>query len=103
MAVLFVDETNRKSIIMKAIVVSEFGSPERLQLKEVADPIPGAGEVVVAIRAAGVNPVETYRRSGKPPYHSGELPYTPGTDGAGEIVAVGAGVSRWNIGDSTLR
>jgi NADPH2:quinone reductase len=84
---------------MKAIVVSEYGAPDVLQLQEVADPTPGAGEVVVKIGAAGVNPVETYKRSGTPPYNSGPLPYTPGTDGAGEIVAVGEGVEKWKIGD----
>ena len=84
---------------MKAIVVSEFGEPEVLQLQDVPDLVPGEGEVVVQIRAAGVNPVETYRRAGTPPYNAGPMPYTPGTDGAGEVVALGAGVSKWKIGD----
>src|SRR5579871_1192251 len=83
---------------MKAIVVSEFGGPERLQLREVPDPQPGPGQLVVRIRAAGVNPVETYIRSGtyasKP-----QLPYTPGADGAGEVLRVGQGVSRFKAGD----
>ena len=83
---------------MKAIVVREFGGPEVLKLEEVPAPKPGAGQVVVRIKAAGVNPADTYMRSGnysqKPP-----LPYTPGTDGAGVIESVGAGVTRVKTGD----
>ncbi len=74
---------------MQAIRVRAFGGPEVLRLEEVDDPRPGAGEVVVRLRAAGVNPVETYVRSGgyaRLP----ALPYIPGSDGAGEVVAVGA-------------
>ena len=73
---------------MKAIRVHAFGGPEQLRLEDVPEPKPGPEQVVVKIHAAGVNPVETYIRTGthavKP-----ELPYTPGGDGAGEIVAVG--------------
>jgi NADPH2:quinone reductase len=77
---------------MKAIRVHEFGAPEVLVLKDVAEPVPGDGEVLVEVRAVGVNPVETYIRAGvyanKP-----TPPYTPGTDGAGVVVGVGPGVS----------
>ena len=82
---------------MKAIRVHEFGDPEVMQLDEVADLTPGPSQVVVRMHAAGVNPVETYIRSGiypKPP-----TPYTPGSDGAGVIEAVGEGVSRVAVGD----
>ncbi len=82
---------------MKTIRVHQFGDPEVLQLADVPDLAAGAGQVVVRVHAAGVNPVETYIRSGKyaklPP-----LPYTPGTDGAGVIAQVGAGVDGWRIG-----
>lgn len=84
---------------MKAIIVSEFGGPEVLKLQETPDPQPQNGQVVVKIGAAGINPVEIYKRAGTPPYNSGPLPYTPGTDGAGEIVGLGEGVSNWKIGD----
>ncbi len=83
---------------MKAIIVHNYGAPEVLQIEEVADPIPSRGHVVVKIFAAGVNPVETYKRAGTPPYNLGPLPFTPGSDGAGEIAALGEGVSRWEIG-----
>lgn len=74
---------------MKAIVVQEPGGPEVLRVEEVPDPTPSGKQVVVKIGAAGVNPFETLRRAGTPPYHTGAFPYTPGCDGAGEIVAVG--------------
>ena len=83
---------------MKAIVVREFGGPEVMKLEEVPDPIPGAGQVLITVRAVGVNPVDTYIRSGtyarKP-----ALPYVPGTDIGGVVQAVGAGVSRVAPGD----
>ena len=83
---------------MKAIRVHEFGGPEVLKLEEVATPKPSAGEVLVRIHAAGVNPYDTYMRAGtyavKP-----ALPYTPGSDGAGVVEAVGEGVKKVKRGD----
>ena len=83
---------------MKAIRVHEFGGPEVMKLEEVADLVPGPGQVVVRLHAAGVNPVESYIRTGtyaiKP-----ALPYTPGNDGAGVVAAVGKGVTRVKLGD----
>jgi NADPH2:quinone reductase len=76
---------------MKAIRVRAFGEAEVLQAISVPDPTPGPGQVVVRIAAAGVNPVETYVRSGKYA-RLPELPYTPGSDGAGIIFQVGSGV-----------
>ena len=83
---------------MKAIRVAQFGEPEVLKLVEVADLVPGPGQVLVRIHAAGVNPVETYIRSGKYA-RLPDLPYTPGTDGAGTIAAVSPGVAPWKVGD----
>jgi NADPH2:quinone reductase len=78
---------------MKAIVVHEFGGPEVLRLEEISTPRPAAGQVLVRVHAAGVNPYDTYMRNGtyaiKPP-----LPYTPGSDGAGVVEAVGEGVTQ---------
>ncbi|HYG82888.1 MAG TPA: alcohol dehydrogenase catalytic domain-containing protein, partial [Pyrinomonadaceae bacterium] len=78
---------------MKAIRVHEFGGPEALRVEDVAEPRPGAGQVVVRVRAAGVNPVDTYIRSGAHAVRP-SLPYTPGLDAAGEVEAVGEGVTR---------
>ena len=82
---------------MKAIRVHQFGGPEVLTLEDVPDPEPAAGQVVVAIRAVGVNPVETYIRKGI--YGPKEFPYTPGADAAGVVESVGPGVSRFKPGD----
>lgn len=83
---------------MKAIRVHKFGGPEALQLEEIPTPKPGAGQMLVRVRAAGVNPVDTYIRSGayaaKP-----ALPYTPGKDAAGIIETVGSEVRQIKPGD----
>src|ERR1700743_3510629 len=83
---------------MKAILVPEFGGPEVLKHEEIPTPKPSAGEVLVRIHAAGVNPYDTYMRAGtyavKP-----ALPYIPGSDGAGTVEAVGPGVKKVKDGD----
>ena len=71
---------------MRAIRVHEFGAPERLTLEEVPDPVASDDQVLVSVAAAGVNPVETYVRSGAYAALPG-LPYTPGSDAAGVLVA----------------
>jgi NADPH:quinone reductase len=83
---------------MKAIRVHEFGGPEVLHLEDVPDPTAGRAQAVVRIRAAGVNPVDAYIHTGT---HARKpaLPYTPGFDGAGEIVAVGDGLDGFAVGD----
>jgi NADPH2:quinone reductase len=79
--------------------VAAFGGPETLELREVEDPrAPGPGEVRVRIRAVGVNPVDTYVRAGQ--YgDSVKPPYTPGSDAAGVVEAVGEGGRRVRPGD----
>ncbi len=83
---------------MKAIRAHEYGGPAVMKIEDVPDPKAGPGEVVVRVRAAGINPVDAYILSGtyprKPP-----LPYTPGQDGAGEVESVGAGVTEVKAGD----
>lgn len=83
---------------MKAIRVNTFGSPEVMVLEEVGDLVPGPGQVVVNVKAAGVNPVDTYIRSGLYA-HAPAPPYTPGIDGAGVISAVGPEVKHRRVGD----
>jgi len=82
---------------MKAIRVHEFGGPEALRLEEIADPQPGPGQVLVKVEAVGINPVDTYIRSGS--YGKRPLPYTPGSDAAGVVEAVGEGVTTVKAGD----
>jgi NADPH:quinone reductase len=83
---------------MKAIQVHEFGGPEVMKLEDVPELQAGPGQVAVRIHAVGVNPVDVYIRGGmyarKPP-----LPYTPGSDAAGEVVAIGEGVRGVKVGD----
>jgi NADPH:quinone reductase len=83
---------------MNAILVHQFGDPSVMKLKVVPDPSAGAGHVLVDIKAAGVNPVDTYIRSGQyaslPP-----LPYTPGSDAAGVVAAIGGDVRDFKAGD----
>ena len=83
---------------MKAIQVYQFGGPEVLAVHEVPTPKPGPGEVLVRVRAAGVNPYDTYMRNGAYPVKPA-LPYTPGSDAAGMIEAVGGGVTKVKPGD----
>ena len=82
---------------MKAIRVHEFGGPETLRVEEVADPQPGPGQVVVKVKAVGVNPVDTYIRSGG--YGKRPLPYTPGSDAAGTVESIGEGITTVKTGD----
>ena len=83
---------------MKAIRVHEAGGPDVLKLEDVPDPVPGAGQVLVRVHAAGVNPVDTYLRSGTQG-RTPTLPYTPGTDGAGIVEALGADTAGIHVGD----
>ena len=83
---------------MKAIVVHEYGEPEVMKVEEVAEPEPVASQVLVRVEAAGVNPVDTYLRTGIHA-HAPKLPYTPGKDAAGIVEAVGAEVTKFKAGD----
>src|SRR5215467_3676578 len=83
---------------MKAILVREHGGPEALKLEDLPDPKPNAEQVVVRLKAVGVNPVDVYIRSGayarKP-----SLPFIPGSDAAGEVESVGSNVKQYKAGD----
>jgi NADPH2:quinone reductase len=81
---------------MRGIRVEATGGPEVLRLAELAEPAPGAGEVLVRVAAAGLNYIDTYHRGGLYPM---PLPFTPGMEGAGTVVALGEGVTRLAVGD----
>ena len=83
---------------MKAILVKQFGGPEVLQVEEVPVPDPRRDEVLVRVVAAGVNPVDTYIRSGSYQRLPG-LPYCPGIDGAGIVESASPGVGSLSPGD----
>ncbi len=82
---------------MKAIVVSEFGEPRVLKIGEVPAPIPSPKQVLVRMKAVGVNPVDTYVRAGIRGPRS--FPYTPGSDGAGVVEQIGAEVKKVSLGE----
>lgn len=83
---------------MKAIRVHQFGAPEVMRLEDTEDLKPQAGQVLVQVKAVGVNPVDTYIRAGayarKP-----ALPFTPGSDAAGIVAEIGVGVEKVKVGD----
>ena len=83
---------------MQAIVVREYGEPEVMKLEETPIPEVGVSYVLVRIKAAGVNPVDTYVRQGNHP-STPPLPFTPGKDAAGIVDAVGTEVSKVAVGD----
>ena len=81
---------------MWGIQMDRTGGPEVLEWRELPDPTPAAGQVVVEVAAAGLNFIDTYQRSGLYPV---ALPYTLGLEGAGTVVAVGEGVSSLAVGN----
>jgi NADPH2:quinone reductase len=83
---------------MRAVVVDQNGGPEVLRVAERADPEPDQGQILVEIAAAGVNFMDIYQRQGLPPY-GGTLPYVPGAEGAGRVIALGPGVADLSVGD----
>lgn len=83
---------------MKAIVVKEFGAPEVMKLEEIPTPECVVNQVLIRVKSAGVNPVDTYIRSGIYP-NVPNLPYTPGKDAAGIIEAFGENITKFKVGD----
>ena len=81
---------------MKAIRVNQQGGPEVLSYEDVEVPEPGPGEARIKLAAAGVNYIDTYQRSGA---YAVETPFTLGSEGAGEVEAVGEGVEDVSVGD----
>ena len=86
---------------MKAIIVREFGASEVLKLEETTDLEPDENQILVCVKAVGVNPVDTYIRAGQYA-NQPHLPYTPGKDAAGIIESVGANITKFKTGDRVL-
>jgi putative PIG3 family NAD(P)H quinone oxidoreductase len=84
---------------MRAVVITSPGGPEVLKVEEVPDPVPGEGEVVVEVAAAGINPADLLQRQGFYPPPPGAPAY-PGLECSGRIAAIGPGVPGWSEGDS---
>jgi putative PIG3 family NAD(P)H quinone oxidoreductase len=85
-------------VTLRAIVIDEPGGPEVLRVRDVPDPVPAAGEVVLTTVAAGVNRADLAQRQGFYPPPPGAPPY-PGLECSGRIAAIGAGVTGWQLGD----
>ena len=87
---------------MKAMVCEAFGGPEVLALREMPDPPPpGAGEIQVRIAARGVQYVDVLMLAGKYQFRP-EPPFVPGSDAAGEVIAIGAGVTGFRVGERVM-
>lgn len=81
---------------MRGIQIKRYGGPEVLEYGELPDPVPGAGEALVAVRVAGVNFTDIYQRTGRYP---GTLPFIPGVEGVGVVERTGSGVTNLRAGD----
>jgi NADPH2:quinone reductase len=88
----------RAMVSMRRVVCREIGSPELLEIEVVDSPRPQPGQLVVAVHAAGVNFVDALLVAGKYQIKM-TPPFTPGSEIAGEVVALGDGVSGWSVGD----
>jgi NADPH:quinone reductase-like Zn-dependent oxidoreductase len=86
---------------MKAIVFDQHGGVEVLQLRQVPTPTPGKGEALIRLRAAALNHLDLWVRAGWPGIRL-KYPHIPGADGAGEIAALGEGVSGWEVGERVV-
>src|SRR6266852_1641077 len=87
----------QKEHAMKAMRAHQLGGPEQLRFEDAPEPQPQAGQVLIRVRSAGINPADLVRLSGRLGQPS--LPYTPGTDVCGEVEAVGGGVTHVKGGD----
>ena len=88
---------------MKAVVLPEYGGPELLQVREVPEPKPGAGQIELRVAAASLNPVDWKQRSGAiHKYFPVEFPAILGRDASGTVVQVGPGVTSLRVGDQVL-
>ncbi len=81
---------------MKSIQVKEHGGPEKMELVEGPIPVPGPGEVLVRVAAAGVNFIDVYFRKGA---YKADIPITPGSEASGTVEAVGLGVTTLQAGE----
>ena len=81
---------------MQAIRVHKTGGPEVLRYEQVEQPVPGPGQALVQLHAAGVNFIDVYHRTG---LYKVALPFTPGSEGGGRVVEIGPGVSEVKVGD----
>ena len=88
---------------MKAVVVHQYGGPEVLKFEDYPDPVPGAGEVLVRVAAASVNPIDYKRRAGlTKDFYPMQFPGLIGVDVAGTVVKIGPAVEDFSVGDQVF-
>src|SRR5579862_9704397 len=88
---------------MKAIVVHQYGGPEVLKFEDYPDPLPGPGQVLVRVAAAGVNPIDYKRRAGlTKDFYPLHFPSRIGVDMSGTVVKIGPGVEDFSVGDQVF-
>jgi NADPH:quinone reductase len=86
---------------MRAVLVERFGEPDELRIRSCPVPVPRNGELLVAVAAAGVNPVDAHnRRDGR--WAGINVPFTPGSDASGVVAAVGDDVDEFAVGDEVF-
>lgn len=86
----------------RAVRIAQFGGPEVLTVVEIADPVPGSGQVVIDVRAAGVNPIDWRIRAGQRTPSTITEPIGLGSDAAGVVSVLGAGVDGVAVGDEVI-
>src|SRR5467141_4903736 len=86
---------------MRAIVLRKPGPPQNLQVEELPDPVAGPGEILVQVKAAGVNFADVLARQGLYP-DAPRRPFIPGFETGGEVLALGAGVNGFRVGQRVL-
>jgi NADPH:quinone reductase-like Zn-dependent oxidoreductase len=86
---------------MKAIILNHHGGPDVLEYADLPTPQPDPGEALVRLKAAALNGLDLWVRRGWPGIHL-NYPHIPGADGAGEVVALGTGVTKWKPGDRVV-
>ncbi|MEJ5226068.1 MAG: alcohol dehydrogenase catalytic domain-containing protein, partial [Anaerolineales bacterium] len=86
---------------MKALYFNQHGPLDVLTYGDLPDPQPGPGEVLIRLRAAALNRLDAWVREGWPGLKL-TMPHIPGADGAGEIAALGAGVTGWQVGERVV-
>lgn len=87
---------------MKAVVITRFGGPEVLEIRDVPKPEPGPGEVLVHVRSTAINRADLLQRLGRYPAPPGATENIPGLEFAGEVAALGANAQRWRTGDRVM-
>src|ERR1700730_5380279 len=93
-------QIQRERFMVAAVRVHKAGGPEVLTYEDIDVPAPGPGQIRIKQYACGINYIDTYFRSGVyPPPPPQSLPFVSGNEGAGEVIAVGAGVTEIKIGD----